>query len=181
MKEQAPQIQSFNPAKTIIFHSMTGSASGSAWGGPTSILDVSHLHVQATKPTFLSKFLMEAVRKTLHDGKTILQKTCAEHVLSGTQIPDYRSQKEVLSSSFDSLNLMKNLHAFLVSSKFQIVFKPQDTDGSGNGVIKMQLEIDSSWKGKLDWQQNQNANAFDSIAYKNFFPKMCFLANQLSV
>jgi len=53
MKEQTPQVQSFNPAKTIIFHLMTGSASGSASDGPTSILDVSHLHVQATKPTFL--------------------------------------------------------------------------------------------------------------------------------
>jgi hypothetical protein len=90
-------------------------------------------------------------------------------------------KKKSCQAAVTAENLMKNLHAFLVSSKFQIVFKPQDTDGSGNGVIKMQLEIDSSWKGKLDWQQNQNANAFDSIAYKNFFPKMCFSANQLSV
>lgn len=90
-------------------------------------------------------------------------------------------KKKSCQAAVTAENLMKNLHAFLVSSKFQIVFKPQDTDGSGNGVTKMQLEMDSSWKGKLDRQKNQNVNAFDSIAYKNFFPKMCFSANQLSV
>jgi hypothetical protein len=45
---------------------------------------------------------MEAVRKTLHDGKIILEKTCAKHILSGRQSLDYRSQKEVLSHSCDS-------------------------------------------------------------------------------
>ncbi len=90
-------------------------------------------------------------------------------------------KKKSCQAAVTADNLMKNLHAFLVSSKFQIFFKPQDSDGSGNGGTKMQFEMDSSWKGKLVQQQNQNANAFDSIAYKNFFPKMCFLANQLSV
>lgn len=52
-------------------------------------------------------------------------------------------KKKSCQAAVTADNLMKNLHAFLVSSKFQIFFKPQDSDGSGNGGTKMQFEMDS--------------------------------------
>jgi hypothetical protein len=65
--------------------------------------------------------------------------SCQEHRARTTG-----PKKKSCEAAVTAENVMKNLHAFLVSSKFQIVFKPQDTDGSGNGGTKMQFEMDSS-------------------------------------